>query len=104
MNYCDPSTAMCCVEDTGYDVCMLKTAVCPGVVVMCAKQPDCPGGNLCCGTWTAQGVYSAFQCLSTCNATLNEYEVCDPNQQPNECAATGKTCLGSGASGYYNCQ
>ena len=81
-------------------------ASCLGVAIPCDDKADCDKGNVCCGTTGNNGRYTQVQCQASCDPNNNEYEFCDPNAQPDECAANGQTCsLASGVlTGYYRCQ
>ena len=87
--------------------CDDQNGSCNGLWVPCDDRADCQGNQVCCGVLdTGTNQYVDVSCTDSCDPNQNQYEFCDPNAQPDECAKNGQTCsLASGVlTGYYRCQ
>jgi hypothetical protein len=80
-----------------------------GLAVRCDDRSDCPGGQVCCGSFDQNFGYKSVQCQTSCNGSPNPnvttVRFCDPYAPADECAEIGKTCTASqGLSGFSICK
>ncbi len=102
------ASEICCVTNASpgsfYMTCQSPSVPCPGLPVPCDDDVDCPNGSVCCGQTGPSGQYTLFQCQVACAPTSGQYQMCDPDEQPSECAASQTSCLPSTElPGYYRC-
>ena len=80
-----------------------------GSAVRCDDRSDCPGTQVCCGSFDQNLGYRGIQCASNCNSSpipgFQAVRFCDANAPTDECASIGKTCTPSGSlDGFSVCK
>lgn len=102
---------LCCGRTAGNEKRWLEcvpdgiAACAAGVSIRCDDQTDCPGAQICCGTFDPYGGYRDVRCANDCNAPiipgLVAVRFCDINAPTDECAAIGLTCTASDSLGGF---
>ena len=80
-----------------------------GTTIRCDDKSDCPGTQVCCGSFDSNLGYRGIQCAANCNASpipgLQPVRFCDANAPVDECASIGKACTASGSlDGFHVCK
>jgi hypothetical protein len=80
-----------------------------GLSIPCDDKTDCPGGQVCCGSFDQNTGYKSVSCQSSCGPGpipgTTGVRLCDPSNPIDECASIGASCQASGSlHGYYVCK
>jgi hypothetical protein len=109
---------MCCATGQTTNASATYTCLASGQTcsessfIKCNSIADCPVGQICCDKGYSYGYTNMWEIGCTTPAACDgglygfEFQVCDPNLSPSECAASGTTCKSSptGIPGQYVCQ
>ena len=112
--YCTPSSSFCCARqnnDPAFECLNGGTfgQCVGGLTIKCDDRTDCPGSQVCCGTFDQATGYRNVQCQPDCNGSpipgQSTVRFCAANAPTDECAAIGKACLPSGSlPGFHICK
>lgn len=97
---CAPDTEKCCVRSLETDTCIGSAEACTcslqdcdTLEVLCDGPEDCPDGQVCCGTLSANGAgYDSFVCATTCDGQGQQRVAC--HEQEPQCSG-GYICANS---------